>query len=80
MKKIESSQPRWERRDREGKGRGWFVSKSLTGMRGGKMRKTRFGLSVWPSVDLRFSWRYKTVCLCSEREGGQKEKRGFFKS
>lgn len=33
------------------------------------MRKIRFGLSVWPSVDLRFSWRYKAViCGVKERE------------
>lgn len=44
------------------------------------MRKIRFGLSVWPSVYLRFSWRYeRVVCGVKERDRGG-EKWGFFKS
>lgn len=60
-------------KDRE-KRWGWFVSESLTGMKGSKARwgRSDLGLSVWPSVYLRFSWRYKLV-VCRVREKGKRE-------
>lgn len=41
------------------------------------MRKIRFGLSVWPSVYLRFSWRYELVVWgVKEREERERERSG----